>query len=124
MTHDRIIKSEEWIVDGYGCLETLWSRFEVADTLIYIDLPLLIHFFWVSKRLVQGLFTNPEGWPENSPVIKSSLTSYRVLIACHRLLTPKYREYVTRIKETKDVYHLKSISDISIFLTEISNQNA
>ena len=123
-THDRIIESEEWIVDGYGCLETLWSRLRTADTLIYIDLPLPIHFFGVSKRLIKGLLINPEGWPENSPVIKSSLNSYRVLMACHQKLTPKYCEYVSQISEIKDVYHLRSTKDISRFLTKITNQNA
>lgn len=123
-THDRLIESEEWIVDGYGCLETLWSRLQAADTLIYIDLPLPIHFLFVSKRLVAGLFKNPEGWPENTPIIKSSINSYRVLIACHRRLTPKYREYVRQTSQIKEVYHLKSTRDVSQFLTEIAERNA
>lgn len=122
--HDRILESDEWIVDGFGCTETLWSRLRVADTLIYIDLPLPIHFIWVTKRLITGLFKNPEGWPENSPILKSSLNSYRVLGACHKHLTPRYREYVNLSSETKDVYHLKSRKDISRFLTVIENEFA
>ena len=118
--HDRIINSNEWIIDGYGCLETLWQRLDVADTLIYIDLPLSRHFFWVSKRLIMGLFRNPEGWPENSPIIKSSLNSYSVLLACHKKLTPIYREYVKEARNTKKVYHLQSVKSISQFLKGIS----
>ncbi|HEY9771984.1 MAG TPA: isopentenyl transferase family protein [Coleofasciculaceae cyanobacterium] len=59
--HAQILESDEWIIDGYGCKDTLWSRLKAADTLIYIDLPLFIHFVWVSKRLIKGLFKNPEG---------------------------------------------------------------
>ncbi len=121
-THDRILESDRWIVDGFGCLETVWMRLEAADTLIYVDLPLPRHFFWVSKRLIKGLFQNPEGWPENSPILKSSLNSYQVLMACHKKLTPKYREYVSQAKETKDVYHLKSVKSISQFLAAIESQ--
>lgn len=117
--HSQILESEEWIVDGFGCIETLWERLRVADTLIYIDLPLPIHFIWVSKRLVQGLFKNPEGWPENSPILKSSFTSYQVLMACHKHLTPKYRQYVMEAIGTKDVYHLKSAKNITQFLATI-----
>lgn len=118
--HDRILNSDEWIIDGYGCLETLWQRLDAADTLVYIDLPLPIHFFFVTKRLVKGLFHNPEGWPENSPILKGSLNSYSVLLACHKKLTPRYREYVKRANETKNVYHLKSIKSISHFLNQIA----
>ncbi len=117
--HGQILESEEWIIDGYGCLETLWQRLKVADTLIYLDLPLTTHFLLVSKRLIKGLFKNPEGWPKDSPIIKSSLNSYSILIACHKRLTPKYRKYVEQSRDTKDVYHLKSIKSIAQFLARI-----
>ncbi|MGF1591091.1 MAG: adenylate kinase [Pleurocapsa sp.] len=121
--HNQILKSDKWIIDGYGCKDTLWSRLKAADTLIYIDLPLFIHFVWVSKRLIKGLFNNPEGWPENSPVFKSSFNSYRTLIVCHRVLTPKYREYVGQTDEVKNIYHLKSIKSIAQFIAEIEHKN-
>ena len=120
--HDRIPGSDEWIVDGFGCIETLWKRLKAADTLIYIDLPLHVHFIWVTKRLIKGLFRNPEGWPENSPILKSSFNSYRVIWACHKHMTPKYREYVSKTSETKKVYHLKSPEEISRFLAAIESQ--
>ena len=120
--HDRILESDRWIVDGFGCMETLWSRLRAADTLIYIDLPLPRHFLWVSKRLIKGLFKNPEGWPENSPILKGSLNSYRVLIACHQRLTPKYREYVSQSRETKEVYHLKSVKSMAQFFAMMESQ--
>lgn len=119
--HEQILKSDKWLIDGYGCPETLWSRLNAADTLVYIDLPLYRHFIWVTKRLIGGLFKNPEGWPENSPILKSSITSYQVLLACHKYLTPKYREYVSNQSVTKNVYHLKSTKDISQFLADIEN---
>ena len=121
--HNQILESERWIIDGYGCLETLWTRLAAADTLVYIDLPLPRHFLWVSKRLVKGLFKNPEGWPENSPIIKSSLNCYSVLWACHQRLTPRYREYVERSRQTKEVYHLRSTESISRFLAIIETKN-
>ena len=119
--HQQILESDEWIIDGFGCIATLWPRLEAADTLIYVDLPLAIHFMWVSKRLITGWYKNPEGWPKNSPILQSSLNSYRVLIVCHQRLTPKYREYVRQASKIKDVYHLQSINSIAKFLTTIEN---
>jgi hypothetical protein len=63
-----------------------------ADTLVYVDLPLVTHYWWVTKRLVKGLWEDPEGWPENSPLWSSTLAGYRVIPLCHRELTPRYRQ--------------------------------
>jgi hypothetical protein len=63
-------------------------------SLIHVDLPLPTHAMRVTKRLLKGLFVNPEGWPENSPIFKSTLNSYRVLWPCHNTLTPAYRPLV------------------------------
>lgn len=114
--HSSLISRDEWIIDGFGCVPSAWERFSVADTLIYIDLPLFTHCMWVTKRLLKGLFANPEGWPKNSPILKGTLNSYRVLWLCHRKLTPKYRQYVAEVMEAKQVFHLKSPKAIREFL--------
>ena len=92
--HAELLQRETWIIDGFGCLKSAWERFARADTLVYIDLPLPTHFWWVTKRFLKGLFVAPEGWPERSPIVSSTLQCYRVLGSCHRQLTPKYRELV------------------------------
>ena len=66
--HGDIVRQDEWIIDGFGCMASAWEWFSYADTLIYIDLPLRTHYWWVTKRLIKGIFVNPEGWPENSPM--------------------------------------------------------
>jgi len=116
--HAEIIEQHEWIIDGFGCVPSAWQRFAVADTLIYVDLPLFVHFVWVTKRMLKGLFINPEGWPERSPIIRSSITSYRVLWLCHRKLTPRYRQFVKKSAAEKTVIHLKSSQAIKEYLIE------
>jgi len=106
--HTALVDCDEWIIDGFGCIKSVWERFEAADTLIHVDLPLAVHVLWVTKRLVKGLFVTPEGWPENSPIIRSSIQSYRVLWPCHSRLTPKYRSYVSEMAQRKRVFHLRS----------------
>lgn len=114
--HDQILLQEAWVIDGFGCMETLWERLKAADTLIYVDLPLYIHFAWVTKRMVTGFVAPPQGWPEQSPILKSSLNSYRALWLCHRYLTPRYRDFVRQAGTTQTVYHLRSVADISQLL--------
>ncbi|HEY9669713.1 MAG TPA: adenylate kinase [Coleofasciculaceae cyanobacterium] len=120
--HQQILATDRWIIDGFGCMETVWLRLNEADTLVFIDLPLYVHFRWVTKRLITGFFSPPEGWPQNSPILKSSLTSYRVLWLCHKRLTPKYREYIEQAQSVKRVYHIRSTQQIQQFFELIENE--
>lgn len=42
--HDRILAQEYWIIDGWGGFDLIEARFEAADTIILVDLPLAIHY--------------------------------------------------------------------------------
>lgn len=119
--YQKILANDRWIIDGFGCMETIWLQLNEADSLIFVDLPLYVHLWLVTKRLITGYFKLPEGWPENSPILKSSLLSYRVLWLCHKHLTPKYREYIEQAKSIKSVYHIRSTKQISQFLALIQN---
>ena len=114
--HAQLMQRDAWIIDGFGCIESAWERFACADTLVYIDLPLRTHFSWITKRLFKGLFATPEGWPDNSPMLSSTIDSYRVLWRCHRRLTPKYRALVCEARSRKGVYHLRSAAEMRAFL--------
>ena len=120
--HATVLADEEWIIDGFGGIDLVWERLEAADTLIHVDLPLAVHFLWVTKRLVGGLFVAPRGWPENSPVIRSSMSSYRVLWPCHTRLTPKYRSYVTEAARRRRVFRLRSRRDLKQFLESMRRE--
>ena len=117
--HGELIRRDEWIIDGFGCRASAWERFAAADTLIYVDLPLVTHWRWVTKRLLQGLFVNPEGWPDRSPIWSSTMSSYRVLWLCHRHLTPRYRQLVAAAAGSKRVHHLRTPTQIRSFLESV-----
>jgi len=42
---DRLLQQDQWIVDGFGSLDTVWERLDVADTLVDLDLPVLLHYW-------------------------------------------------------------------------------
>jgi len=114
--HRGILSQDEWIIDGYGSLPTVWERIAAADTLVHIDLPIMAHYWGVTKRFATGLFQNPKGWPENSPMWESTLDGYRVIGLCHRSLTPKYRQCVAASASSKQVRHLTSRTAMKAFL--------
>lgn len=119
--HREILSRDEWIIDGYGSLPTVWERLSAADTLVYIDLPIMTHYWGVTKRFATGLFRNPKGWPENSPVWESTLDSLRVVCLCHRGLTPRYRQRIASEASHKQVHHLTSRAAMTAFLQSVAN---
>jgi len=121
-SHRALLGQDTWIIDGYGDTATAWERFGRADTLVYVDLPLPVHYWRVTKRLIKGLFANPEGWSKDSPLWRSTLSSYNVILLCHRHMTPKYRLLVADMAASKCVHHLKSPGAMIAFLDAARNE--
>jgi hypothetical protein len=117
--HADLLRQDAWVIDGFGCATSAWQRFSRADTLVYVDLPLVTHYWWVTKRLIKGLWKAPEGWPENSPLWNSTIGSYRVIPLCHRKLTPRYRQLVADAAGSKRVHHLRSPAEVTAFFTAV-----
>lgn len=117
--HTELLGRDAWIIDGFGTVDSAWERFSKADTLIHVDLPLITHYWWVTKRLIKGFYAVPEGWPENSPIWRSTMNSYGVLWPCHRELTPRYRQLIGDMATSKRVHHLKSPAEMTALLTAI-----
>jgi adenylate kinase family enzyme len=122
--HADLVRQDAWIIDGFGCAQSAWDRFSRADTLVYVDLPLATHYWWVTKRLVKGLWTDPEGWPENSPLWSSTMAGYRVIPLCHREMTPQYRQLAADAAGSKRVHHLKSPAEMTAFLAAVEREHA
>ena len=122
--HADLLRQEAWIIDGFENVACAWERFSRADTLVHVDLPLVTHHWWVTKRLIKGLFASPPGWPEGSPVWASSMSSYKVLWPCHRTLTPRYRQLIADAAGAKRVHALKSRAEITAFLETVGREYA
>jgi adenylate kinase family enzyme len=120
--HADLLRQDEWIIDGFGCVASAWERFSEADTLVYVDLPLTTHYRWVTKRLIKGLFATPEGWPENSPMWRSTMDSYKVVWLCHRRLTPRFRQLVADVASSKQVHHVKSPAEMTALLNAVKRE--
>lgn len=121
--HVDLLRRDAWIIDGYGSVASSSERFAAADTLIYIDLPLSIHYWWVTKRLLRSVFRKPEGWPEGSPIWSSTINSYKVARSYDRSLTPRYRQLVAEAAATKRVHHLRSPTEMKAFLDTVRREH-
>jgi len=114
--HDNILSSDRWIIDGFGPIESFYKRLDVADTLIYIDLPYALSYWLVTKRFLKGLVVKPEGWPDGSSVLKGTLESYKVLKLCPKFWNESFMQKLEKISTDKTLYIIRSISELNNFV--------
>ena len=61
--HDQWLSQPSWVIDGWGNWEIIKERFEAADTLIFIDLQLRVHYWWAVKRQGKAIIFRDMDWP-------------------------------------------------------------
>jgi len=116
--HENILSSNSWIMDGFGPIGSFNKRLEVADTLIYIDLPYVVSYWLVTKRLLKGLFVKPEGWPDGSSILKGSLQSYKVLRLCPKFWNDGFLQKLQELSANKSLYVIRSMSVLNEFVAK------
>lgn len=116
--HEKILSEECWIVDGIGPIDSFNRRLEIADTLIYIDLPYHTSYWLVTKRLLKSIVKLPEGWPDGSSVLKGTLESYRVLRLCPRYWNKSFMRRMEKLSADKSLYVIRSISGLNNFVRQ------
>ena len=117
--HTDLIDTDNWIIDGLGTLESFWLRIDAADTLIYVDLPYYVHYWWVTKRLLKSYFVKPLGWPEGSSVLKGTLAGWKYLRLSPRFWTPELFDEIQRRAIGKDIYRITSVKEINNFTKQL-----
>ncbi len=112
-SHENILSSDSWIIEGFGPMASFNQRLDAADTLVYIDLPYLVSYWLVTKRLLKGLLVKPEGWPEGSSILKGSLESYKTLRLCPQFWNDDFRQKLEQRSAHKSVHVIRSLSELN-----------
>jgi hypothetical protein len=72
----ELLRQDEWIIDGYGGIGPAWER---ADTLVYIDLPLVTHGWRLT--VIRGFLVAPEGSTEKQSAVEQYLEQLQGTLA-------------------------------------------
>lgn len=116
--HENLISSDSWIIDGFGHLGSFNKRLDAADTFIYIDLPYIVSYWLVTKRLLKGLLIKPEGWPDGSSVLKGTLESYKTLRLCPKFWNKSFMQKLEEISTNKSLHVIRSVSELNSFVNQ------
>ncbi|WP_299138767.1 adenylate kinase [uncultured Vibrio sp.] len=116
--HESILSSDSWVIDGFGPLDSFNKRLDAADTLVYINLPYPMSYWFVTKRMLKGLFVKPEGWPEGSSVVKGTIQSYKTLKLCPKFWNEDFRARLELRAKDKEVRIITSVTELNNFVRQ------
>ena len=95
--HQEWMAQPEWIVDGWGSWQQLEERFRGADAVVFLDLPLHVHYAGAARRHVAALLGRSEGWPPpGCRVLPVTWLMARTLWRVHHEMRPRLLELLAR----------------------------
>jgi adenylate kinase family enzyme len=112
------LAQQHWVVDGFGNPLAFEAMLRAADVLVYIERSSLIHYWWVTKRFLKSPLVKPLGWPKDSPMLRSTISSYRFLRLSDRFWTPAFKAKLLALRPGKRVYVIRRQSDVLSLLAE------
>lgn len=120
--HSSIISTEEWIIEGFGPLNSLdsfYQRIDAADTLVYIDLPYPLTYWLVVKRLLTSFYKKPEGWPADSSIFDGTVNTFKTLRLCPMFWNNKFLLSIEALEDEKKVHIIRSIAELNSFTEKL-----
>ncbi|MEK6774676.1 MAG: hypothetical protein AABY64_12085 [Bdellovibrionota bacterium] len=119
-----IERGNSWLIEGYGPLDLIEARFHSADRVVFIDLPLWQHFWWLTKRLIKNIFTQRAELPQNcnEAGFVHMLRLYKSIWRMHRKMRPELLRIFARenlknkvvvVRNAKEWRHLSLTGFIS-----------
>ena len=122
--HAEILAQERWVVDGFGNPTAFEAMLQAADVLVYVERSIWTHYWWVTKRLLKSPFSRPLGWPEGSPLLSSTISSYRFLRRSPEFWTSTLKARLVALRPGKRVYVVRRRSDVAVVLADLGSWRA
>ncbi len=114
--HAEWLAHERWIIDGFGPLETIQARFEAADTLVFVDLPLYTHCWWAMKRQLSDIVRPRQDLPPNCPMLPKTFELLRVMWWVHTTLRPVLLGMLSAQVGRRRVLHIRSRAQLATLI--------
>ena len=113
--HDELISKPFWIIDGYGSWSSIERRLNRADTIIFVDHPIKIHFWWTIKRQFTSLiWSRPDG-PEGCKMWPVTIRLFKMMWHLHMGSRPKLISLINKQRDHAQIFHIKNPRELKEF---------
>lgn len=102
-----------WLIDGFGSYEVMQHRFNRADQIIFVDLPIWRHYFWCIKRQIRSIWAPRTELPKgcNEATLSYTFQLFGILWRVHTQIRPKLIESFNQSEMKNKVVRIKNIKE-------------
>ncbi len=109
--------TERWLIDGFGSWDQIEARAQLADTIIFVDHPIWVHFWWACERQIAAALGQERlGGPADCDLREVTKLMFETLWRVHEELRPKLVNLVERYQSSKRVIWIKSPEELDGYL--------
>ncbi len=113
--HDAILRQDRWLIDGFGSWDTVLTRLEACDTVIFVDHPIAVHFWWATKRQIKSLFAGRSDGPPGCPMWPVTIRLFRMMWGLHRETLPRLPRAIETHASSARLIHITSPARLNAF---------
>jgi len=109
-------ESDRWLIDGFGPWDSIEERASLADTIIFVDHPIWIHFWWACERqMAAAVGQQRVGGPPDCDLREVTKLMFQTLWRVHEEFRPKLVELVEKHRATKHIVWIRSPEELESF---------
>jgi adenylate kinase family enzyme len=109
----KLQMGEKWIIDGYGPLDILVARLELAEKIVFIDFPIWRHAWWLAKRQIQNIFSPRQELPEGCSelTVEHTIKLFKTLKNVHQKMRPEMLKILSKESLKHKVIFVRTLKD-------------
>lgn len=113
---DILQANERWVIDGWGPWPNIERRFVAADTIIFVDLPLWIHFWLAAERQI----SSAQGERRSDPLdgcdqLAITKQLFEMIWHVEKKLKPRLEALLENRPPDADYHHITTLSELDEF---------
>jgi adenylate kinase family enzyme len=113
---EAVHQAERWLIDGFGPWDQIEERFALADTIIFVDHPIWVHFWWACERQIAATLGQQRlGGPTDCDLRDITKQMFETLWYVHEQLRPKMVALVEQYQASKTVIWIHSPEELEQF---------
>jgi hypothetical protein len=121
--HSKWLAEPKWIIDGWGSWDILDKRFLAADTIIFVDFHIAVHYWWAAKRQLKAVLNLNSGWPpEGCHALPVTGRLIKLIWKIHKEIRPQLVELIYQHASEAQIVHLKSPREMKEYLHKLDDE--
>ena len=116
--------TDRWLIDGFGSWDQIEERARLADTIIFVDHPIWVHFWWACERQIEAALGMPRvGGPSDCDLREITKQMFETLWWVHENLRPKLVTLVEMYQASKVVIWIRSPEELNTLLASLESKH-